>query len=244
MFTLRIMKTIDNKYNVVQGHLYLKSKYKYKIKTFRENAHKLNNNITRAKSNIFNIVSYNKFTYFFTQTISTNYSRKDFKHIIKKINNIVRNLRKTYKDESFYYVLIPEKHKDKENFHFHGFLSSGFGASSYVNDNGFLSLKCFDCIGFNSITEIKNYTACSKYITKYITKDLILNLNKGDRAYYCSQGLLRENLVNDLVITQIAPIHFDFKNEFVFKSLIDEKQYYNLIKNLDSISHINYYNNE
>lgn len=104
-----------------------------------------------------------------------------------------------------------------------------------------MELSCFNYIGFNSIEKIKNYDACLKYCSAYITKDLAKDRKKGERLFYCSQNLIRNNVVADLVMQQIAPVHFDFKNEFCLKTTLDEKHYYNFVTKLDSIN-INFYN--
>lgn len=241
MFNVRIHKTVYNTYNIVETALRFTSKKRKDKFSWLFNEKKLENNISRAKSNIFNIVSYNKFEFFYTQTISSLYARSDLKRLISKFNEITRNLRKKFPEEDFYYLVIPEYHSDKQNWHLHGFLSKGYGLDSYVNDNGFLSVSCLDKIGWNSISPIKNYQACSKYITKYITKESALDITKGDRLFYCSQKLNRSCIVNDLVMTQIAPIHFDFKNEYVFKTSLTENKYYNFITNIDNIERLNYY---
>lgn len=241
MFRLRIHKTVYGKYNFIETSLKFKNRKRLDRFRWLVNDRKLDNNITRAKSNVFNIVSYNKFKYFYTQTISSIYARTDLKRLIKKFNEITRYLRKLYPDLQFYYVVIPEYHDDKQNWHLHGFLSEGYGVTSYINQNGFLSMSAFDKIGFNSISEIRSYEACSKYITKYITKTSAIDISKGEKLFYCSQKLLRENCLEDYVFSQIAPIHFDFKNEYVFKTCVGEKEYYKFVTNIDNIERLHYY---
>lgn len=241
-FRLKIHKTVYNNYNFIQTKVRYKSKERLSKKYWNYNDFKLDNNIVRAKTNIFNIVSYNKFKYFYTQTISSVFARSDLKRLISRFSYFTCNLRKKFPDREFYYLIIPEYHKDKRNWHIHGLLSSGYEVCCYINNNGFLSLSYFDKIGINSASVIKNYEACCKYITKYITKDIALDIKKGEKMYYCSQKMLRENLVNDIIVTQIAPIHFDFKNEYVYKTSVEEKKYYKFITDIDNMQHLNYYN--
>lgn len=234
MYKLKISKTVNHNFNVMQTHLKFKKSLHLHKSLWNVYDNKLNNNITRAKSNIFNITQYNHFYYFFTQTISSVYDRKDVKSLVDKLNLVTRQLRVKHKDSQFYYLLIPEFHKDGKSIHLHGFLSDGFRHEAYKNKNGYLSLKCFDKLGFNSVSLIKKYDACCKYITKYITKDNFKNFSKGDRLFYCSQNLKRDNVVESGVITQIAPLHYSFKNEYVFKSTINESQYIKLISSINS----------
>lgn len=240
-YRLKIQKSVDYKYllcNTVLRFKTNKRKNKFDWLTYDN---KLDNSISRAKSNIFNIATFNKFEYFFTQTINNNYDRSDLNKLVQNFSQITRNLRKTYHD-NFYYLIIPELHSDGKNWHLHGFLSLAYGLDSYINKNGFISIFSLDKIGYNSITKIKNYNACVKYMTEYITKDLAKNRKKGDRLYYCSKGLKRENVVNDLVISQLAPIHFDFKCEHCFKSTITQNQYFKLINDLDNETRLHFYN--
>lgn len=241
MFQVKINKNIDFTYTIIQSHLRMKCNKRLSKMNWRSYDNKLLNNIARAKTNCFNIVLNNKFTFFFTQTIDSKFARTDLNQLINKFRYYNKQLRKLYK-EDFYYLIIPEYHKDKKNWHLHGFLSSAYGLDSYINKNGFLSVSALDNIGFNSISKIKNYTACCKYILKYITKETALTIKKGEHFYYCSKNLSRQNICKSFASFEIAPIHFDFKNEYVFKTTIDKNKYYNFIKSIDDIDRFHYYN--
>lgn len=243
MYKLDIHKTIKGFYNIIQTNLRFKGKKrkdKYKWLVYDK---KLQNNVSRARTMIFNICSYNDFGFFYTQTINPMYNRSDIKWFISKLNAIIRDMRKKDKSLNLYYIVVPEKHQDGKCFHLHGFLSNDFRSYIYENENGYFSVRFLDKIGFNSVDPIKNYEGAIRYATKYITKDLLLSIDKGDRIFYCSQGLLRSNVINSLVLDQIAPIHFDYKNEYVFKTSVNKHKYYNLITNLDSLDNVYYYNN-
>lgn len=101
----------------------------------------------------------------------------------------------------------------------------------YYNDNGFLSLSSFDSLGFTSISKVKNYEACSKYILKYINKDMC-EAFKGQHLYFCSRGLKRSTIACQFYSNDIQPISFDFRSEFVSKK---ELNYYNLITYIDTL---------
>ena len=236
---LKIHKTKYNTYCLSETYINDKVN-RSKLNTFKHYSEKLDNSISRARTNIFNIVKFNKFEYFFTQTINSNYDRTDLKLLISNINDVVRNLRKLYPEKSFYYLVIPEYHSDNKTFHVHGFLSKDFIVDSYINVHGFLELKHFDKIGWNSISKIRSYEACLKYSGAYITKDLCKQRKVGEKLFYCSQGLKRSNLVYECDLPCIAPIHYDFKNEFVFKTEINEDKYYNLVTKLDNLAVIHY----
>lgn len=64
-----------------------------------------------------------------------------------------------------------------------------YGKIIYINDNGYYSSKFFDLLGFNSLSLINDKTACSYYITKYITKEIFTEYC--GNSYFCSRGLKR-----------------------------------------------------
>lgn len=242
MYKLDIHKSVKGFYNIIQSHLHFKTKKRKDKYKWLVNDKKLENNLSRARSAIFNICSYNDFGYFYTQTIDSIYDRTNVKWLISKINGIIRDLRKRDKSLNLYYLVVPEHHKDGKSFHVHGFLSKDFERYIYINDNGFGSVSFLDKIGYNSVEKINNYEGAIRYATKYITKDLLCSAEKGERVFYCSQKLIRSNLINSLVLEQIAPIHFDYKSEYVFKTSVNESKYYNMITSLDS-SKIMFYDN-
>lgn len=60
----------------------------------------------------------------------------------------------------------------------------------FVNKNGYLDSHFFhDNLGNFSMSEIKNGLACGIYMSKYITKDSVIN--DSNRYYFCSKGLNR-----------------------------------------------------
>lgn len=192
--------------------------------------YKLDNSLSRAKSKLFEYVTNNDFKYFVTLTINSNYDRFDLDSFRRRINQIIRNMRRVGFTDLFY-ILIPELHKNGA-VHFHGFFSSGFGGDFYINDNGFLSWASYDRLGFSSISKIKNYKACCKYITKYITKDLCKS-RKGKYLYFHSQGLKCNKHIDTWVTSGLLPINYDFSNKYVSKTNLD---YYNFVTLLDFMS--------
>lgn len=130
-------------------------------------------------------------------------------------------------------MVIPEYHDDGKSWHVHGFLSEGYEVDSYINNNGFTSLHHFDKLGFNSISLIRNYEACLKYSGAYITKDLAKSRQVGDKLFFASTGLERDNIIKKLQSFDIPPIHFDFKSEHCFKATISLQEYYNFLTRID-----------
>ena len=144
--------------------------------------------IIRSKRTIREIALSNDFEYFFTQTFNINRDDNDF------LCELLQKKFKAYKrkNKDFKYVYIFEKHKDNKSYHIHG-LVKGLGDDVYINKNGYLSLRFFEDIGFNSLKKINDSVDDKKrvanYILKYITKDLF-KTSKNQR-YFCSKDLKR-----------------------------------------------------
>lgn len=236
---LNIRLTRFNTYIFTETNISYKSKYKRNFNDFKSYATKLDNSISRARTNIYNLVMFNEFEYCFTQTISSKYDRTQLNTLINKFRSTLKYMRKLSGLE-FKYIIVPEYHLDEKCFHVHGFLNSAFKDFIYLNDNGYYSVKYLDHIGFNSISKIRSHEAFTKYFTKYITKELCLTRNKGERIYYCSKGLKRDNSILKIESVEIAPIHYDFKNPFVFKTTVNEKKYYNFVTSIENNNSYHY----
>lgn len=160
--------------------------------------------ISRTRRNIRELSLCNNFEYFATLTInSINADRFSLTNCQDLLRKKLKKLKR--KNSDFAYLFITEKHKDGA-FHFHGLIK---GVDDfYYNENGYLSHKVFDEIGFNSFSHIKSYSKCCNYITKYITKDCIKN--EAGTVYISSRGLKKADKY------EIDPINIDwsFENDF------------------------------
>lgn len=166
---------------------------------------------SRTKREIKDIALCNAFTHFATITVNSQFcDRFSLQACQDKLKYIIKErIRRNNKD--FAYIFITEKHKDGA-FHFHGLVKNL--DNMYLNNNGFLSHKAFDEIGFNSFLEINeegtnSYIKVCNYITKYITKQCIKNEN--NQVYICSRGLKRPIKYN------IENLNFDewnYENDF------------------------------
>lgn len=171
------------------------------------NDEKLENNISRAKAKIFEYAFCNDWGYFFTGTLdSKKYDRTDLEKFHKDISQFVLDQRKKWKAD-IKYLLIPERHSDNKAWHMHGFIS-GLPAEALhrfrIGDKMGKTLaekvkrgdevyKWIDYdkkFGFCDLEPIKNHEAVSKYVTKYVTKQLgSLVQEVNAHMYYCSRGL-------------------------------------------------------
>lgn len=202
------------------------------IKTFSSEIDRIS--LSRTKRNIREICLSNDFEYFVTFTVNSKnadrFSLDECQSLIKRrLDSYHRKISRNLK-----YILITEKHKNGA-FHFHGMMKNLRQSDFYINQNGFLSNKMFDKVGFNSFCNIDfNYARCCNYILKYISKDCIKN--SSNQIYFCSRGLKKADKF-DVKID--FPLDYTFENDFVkildFNS--DDEKYKSLVEYL---THYNY----
>lgn len=188
------------------------------------------NNVIRAKTTVQNLILSNNFKYFCTITVNSNYDRNDLSIIRKSINQKIRNLRREF-TLPLQFILIGEQHK-KGGWHLHGCLSSDFEQFIYRNQNGYLSLKIFDYLGYSNISTIQDNKKISNYVTKYITKNF-LEREKGSHCYFTSHNLVRPVVLVSEEVTDVNRKFFDYENDFCKIKITDDENYItNLIKGL------------
>ena len=200
----------------------------------RGEGERFSQSLSRSKSRVFELAMCNEFKYFCTFTQNKELrDRFDINEFRKDFSMLVRNLNRTrVEDDKIKYLLIPEKHK-KGAWHMHGLLQGlteedlrEFTLSEklpYKIRNQLLNgekvynwEKYSQKFGFFTCTEVKNGVACSKYITKYITKDLQKNaFEEGRHLFFASQGLRgRETLAKNSA--EKCPVEsLDFENEYI-----------------------------
>jgi len=158
---------------------------------------KLENNLSRAKSNVLDLSLSNPWKYFCTFTIDKEKcNRYDFKAYYKAFSKFVSNYNRYLPDdEKVKYLFIPERHIDGA-WHIHGILNNIPEKDIFINKNGYLSWKKYaEKFGFMSFSEIKDIDACSLYLLKYITKDMCRSISElGGHLYYASNGLRKAEI--------------------------------------------------
>lgn len=156
------------------------------------NSCKLENNISRAKTFAREYALCNQWDYFCTFTISPEkYDRYNFKIYYKDFAKFINNYNRSCKEvEKVKYLLIPEMHKDGA-WHMHGLIKGIRDEDLYINQYGYISwIKYEEKFGFISFDRIRDIDLCSKYILKYITKDICESVfSLGNHLYYSSNGL-------------------------------------------------------
>lgn len=197
------------------GHTGIRGQAKDRERSIRKS-------INRAKEKIFGYIMSNEWEYWATQTFAPDkLNRFDLDEIIKKYNRRLWNL----KNRNYYnlkWLIVPEMHKNGA-WHLH-MLMSGipknkivYSGYDYYNKEKNFSRKVYNWVdtidyGFNDYVDISNIEAIEKfrialYITKYITKELIIDrFNK--KNYWVSKDL-KKPYIRKYLIKNID--EFDFK---------------------------------
>ena len=117
---------------------------------------------------------------------------------------------------SIKYLLVPEQHKDGA-WHCHGFIKGIREDDLVKNRNGFLEWRSHaERFGYTSLDVIKSHEACSRYITKYVSKDWGGDmLSSGAHLFFASQGLKGKEEVRPAAPGDLPPIAWDYSNEYV-----------------------------
>ena len=192
---------------------------------------KLDESISRAKSKIFELAFCNNWDYFFTATLDpSKYDRTNLELFHSDLTQWLRNQGKK-NGKKIDFLLIPELHSDLKSWHMHGFISgvsiSDLKQFVYGDKMGqslvqkvlngdivYNWLSYSKKFGFCSLEPIKSPEAVSKYVTKYICKDLAKSVSEvGAHMYYHSRGLKTSELIKKgMMSAHITP---NFENEYV-----------------------------
>lgn len=126
------------------------------------------------------------------------------------------------------------------------FLVSVFQKIEYINlklaikcgkriaDKVALGEECFywadwsHTFGFNDLEPIRNCEAVSKYVTKYITKDLIHSVKElNAHTYYCSKNLNRSTQLSTkkIDLSKLGSLKPNFVNDYCRLYWLNSQQY-------------------
>lgn len=193
------------------------------------NDEKLLNNVSRAKSRVYELSICNDWQWFFTGTLDRKkYNREDLEKYHKDLTRWIRNYN-ALNGVKIKFVLVPELHDDGKSWHMHGLLSGlpvehlkqfrlGDKMGKYIAEkvkNGDIVynwLKYANKFGFCDLEPIKSHEGVSGYLTKYISKDLCKCVTAlHAHSYYCSRGLKRaeKKKVGYMDWTNIQPTYFN-----------------------------------
>jgi hypothetical protein len=195
------------------------------------NDEKMDCNIKRAKAKIFEIAACNEWEWFITGTLDKEkYDRVDIETYIKDLTKFIGNQRVKHK-AALKYLLIPELHNDGVSWHFHGLLK---GQSEDALRKFTLVEKLpnrirkliksgrviydwpdySDKFGYVTMERVQNKQAISRYITKYLNKDLATSGRYSKQLYYRSRGLEGCQEIKKGLL-QIAPDKWDYVNDYI-----------------------------
>lgn len=259
-YNVAILKEYNGSYKLQLHKVVRSAGFELKNSVYTEknsvNDEKLDCNISRAKSRIFELALCNPWDYFITVTLDAKkYNRNDLEKFRKDFSQYIRNTGKKYNCK-IHYLLIPEEHS-KGGWHMHGFLKGlpaeelrEFKLSEKLPEYIRNKLKDGQTVsewvgyrkrfGFNDIEPIRNQRGVSAYVTKYITKDLTRTVkDAGAHLYYCSKGLQRATIVSkgELVVN-LDENDWDFSNEYYSCKWLDgysKLEAFNTVKSYNSI---------
>lgn len=198
---------------------------------------KLEKNIQRAKNNIFEYAFCNPWDWFFTGTLDPQkYDRTNLDKFHKDLTQWLRDYSKQY-NVKIKFLLVPEQHSDGISWHIHGFLRGlpkehlkQFAVGDVMGKALAEKVKKGDLVynwlpyakkfGFCDLEPIRNAEAVSKYMTKYINKNLassVKDLNA--HLYYHSRGLNKAETIKKGVMA--SPITPTYENEYCSVAWLD-----------------------
>ena len=234
--------------NQTTGGIIKLNEPKKESKSARPVEERLAASLSRTKARILELALCNEFTFFctFTQDSEKVGSRFDLAAFRKDLAQFIRNQNRG-REQKIQYLLIPERHKDGA-WHMHGLFSGleiGRDLIEFTLADR-LPHRLRNCLkngqkvynwgkiaqkfGFFTATEIKSHSAVSRYITKYVTKEVAAQgLKEGRHLFFASQGLKgRETVIKngvgidgELVRCPFSDNEFDFENEYVKIKWID-----------------------
>ncbi len=149
--------------------------------------------IRRTKHNLRLLAEFNDFDWFVTFTFKQD--RHDDQKVLTRFQNWLHNVR-NQKGE-FRSLIVQERHKSGA-LHFHGLIGdypieptkARTPNGRLVRDKSGRQVYNFPNykLGHQTHTKIHDKTRVSRYITKYITKDLV-STNRGKKRYWASKNL-------------------------------------------------------
>lgn len=188
----------------------------------------LRQSISRTKKTVYEYSLCNDFEFFVTLTFDRKkYDSSDLVELKRAVGQWLCNYRRRI-NPNLKYLIIPEPHKDNKHFHFHGLITGIDDITEFrKSKRGVMRYNWtswHDKFGFTSIEKVTNREAVSKYITKYITKDVVNVFNK--HRYLCSKGLNKPETVFEIT-HYVEEMPFDYENDYVrIKNLKNYDEFY------------------
>lgn len=166
--------------------------------------------IFRTRAVLEDLCICNCFDLFCTFTFDPKrYNSKNLLYCRKYMNTWIQNAKKRH-SKNLQYLVVPELHKSGA-IHFHALLKfyEGTLKDSKHTQGG---RKVYNIphwhFGFSTAVKIDNQEAVSRYIRKYITKDMLLL--PGKKRYFCSQDLVRPIRSYNVALDFLRNVKVDF----------------------------------
>lgn len=191
--------------------------------------------VVRTKQTIKDLCYCNKFTHFCTFTFDrTKVDRYSLVDCCYKMRTFFRSARWNHSPD-LKYLVIPERHKDGA-IHFHALVSGYKGKYKDSKRKTPSGLTIYNLTGwrygYSTCTEIQNPEATMNYVTKYITKDMIII--PGERRYFSSTNLIRPIKTQNWLMRELK----DKIKEHSPIYVTDEYSIFNISKNVDTPNNV------
>ena len=157
--------------------------------------------LSRTRQMVYYLCRSNNWEWFFTFTF--NPEKVDsfcYDDCVQVLSDWLSNMRK--KCPGMIYLVVPELHKSGR-FHFHGLFSCcddlGFSESGHYTKSGEIIYNISSYkFGFSTATRVLSVEKVSKYICKYVTKDL-LSVAFGRRRYWASRNVNKAPVLKTMI---------------------------------------------
>lgn len=177
----------------------------------RQNPECAESSLVRTKTMLADLCLCNDFDLFCTFTFDPKrFNSRNISACKRYMNNWTHNCKSRHSN-LLQYLIIPEKHKSGA-IHFHALIKNYNGRLRYSgHKQGGRAIYNIPgwSFGFSTAVKIDNIDAVSRYISKYISKDMILL--PGSKRYFCSQGLIRPTKRQNL---HVLPFLRSVKSDF------------------------------
>ena len=216
-------------------------------RTYEQVQHSIRTSVNRTVNQIYALSRSNRWDYFITLTIDPKkLDSTDFNLISEKLNIWTNNLKKRYCPD-LKYIIVPELHKDKTKWHFHGLFANVSNLPLVFSGKVCVGKYIYDYVkkpyatkifnlplwkyGYSTATKVRDTARASSYITKYITKDLSRILQNQHR-FLASQNVSRpvEHVFNidyeqlqDIMLKHFE--HLDYMTNVQVPSALQEITY-------------------
>lgn len=191
----------------------------------KEKEHCKNVSLNRTKNKIYNIARSNTWDWFITLTFDRKKTdSSDYDEVVEKLQNFLDNFRKRYSPD-MKYLIVPELHKDKEHYHFHGLLSNVENmqfrfSGKYSKGEPIYNILNWT-LGFTTATRVQDTQKVSSYITKYITKASEQYL-KEKRRFYASRNI--ERSLPEYCVIDEEDFQKTYADRIAYVKTVDVKQ--------------------